>query len=262
MYVKRIAKKVFKRGKKFVKRRYVGRKGKLRTRRIARDVAYLKSVINSEKKHLRTDVEDVYVGQVNGNANGYYLADVSPAPTQGTGFQNRIGNSIKLHATHWEMMIARQSGPSIINPIKMNIKIIEVVGEPYTTPSNAIEGKFLYHNPFIDTTNIFDYHSGRVPEYFKNYRVLKNKNIFMPGNSIGGQLSNKTIKFGLKYKNLHIKWKGDSVNQSVGQLLLLITCDSGNRSTTTTSTLDNIYQAGTSTGLLIQHYRTDYFYDN
>lgn len=220
MYVKRIAKKVFKRGKKFVKRRYVGRKGKLRTRRIARDVAYLKSMINAEKKHLRTDVENVVMGQVNGNSNGYYVVDVSPAPSQGTGFQERIGNSIKLHSTHWEMMIQRQSGPSIVSPIKLNIKIIRIEGEPYGTLSNAIEGKFLYHNPFIDTANIFDYHSGRVPEYFKNYRVLKNMNIYMPGNQISGQLSNKTIKFGLKYKGLHIKWKGDGISQTVGQLPL------------------------------------------
>ena len=53
------------------------------------------------------------------------------------------------------MMIQRQSGPSIVSPIKLNIKIIRIEGEPYGTLSNAIEGKFLYHNPFIDTANIF-----------------------------------------------------------------------------------------------------------
>ena len=62
----------------------------MRTRRIARDVAYLKSMINAEKKHLRTDVENVVMGQVNGNSNGYYVVDVSPAPSQGTGFQEGL----------------------------------------------------------------------------------------------------------------------------------------------------------------------------
>jgi hypothetical protein len=70
---------------------------------LSRDIALLKgahalvkSGLNVEKKYKDRDVVDGHFGQVNVNANGIYMVDVTPDISQGLDSDNRIGNSIKL----------------------------------------------------------------------------------------------------------------------------------------------------------------------
>lgn len=70
---------------------------------LSRDIAILKGLnsavmagLNVEKKYKDRDVISGHFGQVNVNANGIYMIDVTPDISQGLNSDNRIGNSVKL----------------------------------------------------------------------------------------------------------------------------------------------------------------------
>jgi hypothetical protein len=64
--------------------------------RLSAAVAYMGGRLNSEKKYKDRDVITGNFGQVNHNANGIYMIDVTPSIAQGTDSDERIGNSLKL----------------------------------------------------------------------------------------------------------------------------------------------------------------------
>ena len=78
------------------------KKGRVSLSRVIKDVGILKSMVNSEKFRLETKVDGLGVAQVNVNASGHYIVDVTPVPPQGDGYNNRQGNSIKLHSSHYD----------------------------------------------------------------------------------------------------------------------------------------------------------------
>ena len=92
---------------KFMKRtvKYTG-KGLTTAGKIAalsRDIALIKGMaavgvkgLNSEKKYKDRDVINGHFGQVNNDANGIYMIDVTPDISQGLDGDERIGNSLKL----------------------------------------------------------------------------------------------------------------------------------------------------------------------
>lgn len=59
-------------------------------------VAYMGTRLNVEKKYKDRDIITGNVGQVNANANGIYMIDVTPSISQGIDSDERIGNSLKL----------------------------------------------------------------------------------------------------------------------------------------------------------------------
>lgn len=258
--MKKIFRKTYRAIKRTARKRYVKKTGALKLGKIAKDVMSLKKMVNAEKKHLTTDIENANVGQVNINASGHYLVDVTPTPTQGTGFSNRVGQSIKQHSSYYVFQFQRMAG--ISNPCAQRLKLqwVLVMGQPYTTPSNATD-KFLKNNPFIDGTPVYDIHSERRPEYFKDFRVLRTKYVYFPENNQANQFIIKTVKVGLKYKNLHVKWSGNTATHSIGQILLYITADNGNMGGTN-STLDDVPQTTAFTGTTFDWYVTHYWYDN
>lgn len=238
------------------------KKGRLSTSRLFRDVARLKHIINSEKFTKETlAFSDAAVGQVNGNNSGHLLADFTPLPVQGDGFDNRQGNSIKWVSSHYSWLIQRQA--SNIGRCTVKIQLIKVIGEPFGTLSNIL-GKFIEPNKWVNTGTIYDPSSDRKPEYFKNYRVLKTHYVNFPEIGYSGQQSSlqKIVNFGIRLPSHHVKWNGNSNTCSQGQVLCLVTVDTGNCSTTTTSTLDSIVNTATSTGLIVNCNRKDYYYDN
>lgn len=64
--------------------------------KLSASVAYLGSRLNTEKHYKDRDIISGNFAQVNHNANGIYMIDVTPDISQGTGGATRIGNSLKL----------------------------------------------------------------------------------------------------------------------------------------------------------------------
>lgn len=260
-----MAKTIFKKTLKYVKgkakKRYVKKTGGLKIGKMYKDVMTMKKMLNAEKKHLTSDIENALVGQVSGNASGHYIIDVSPVPNQGTGFSNRIGQSIKQVSSYYVFQFQRQVGISAPAAQRIKVQFVYVVGQPYGTVSNAL-GPFIKANPFVDGGTIYDYHSERRPEYFKDFRVLRTKTIYFPENNQANQVITKTVKIGLKMpENFHVKWQGNTTTQAVGQVFMLITADNGNMAGSV-STLDDIPITAASTGTTFDWYVTHYWYDN
>lgn len=100
---RKYVKKQVRRAGKAIKKRYVAKGGNLKVGQIAKDVMMLKRLVNAEKKRTTlgsTSFEAAhFTGQVNGNSSGHRIVDISPsAINQGNGYNERNGNSIKLHS--------------------------------------------------------------------------------------------------------------------------------------------------------------------
>lgn len=260
-YIKKVAKRVAKKAGRAMKRRYVTKTGKgLRMGQIVKDVAYLKSVLNPEKKLYSITNTDGAVGQCVGNNNGYWVQDITPLPSQGTTSSTRNGNSIKLHSSYLKFQLQAQSS-SNGTPIKFRVMVIKVIGEPQVISSAP--GEMFKNNSFVTGGSIIDYNSDRREDTFKRFVILRSRNVYLRPNYHTSQLSIATFGMGLKYKSHHIKFTTDG-NQTIadGQIFLLILADNGNASLSTTSTLAGTASTAVATGANLQFDINHYFYDN
>lgn len=92
---KRYAKKGYTNAKKYVKKRYAP-KGKVNIVKIARDVQKIQRSLNVEHKHL-----DYQFGATTGPGKFFPTRDAPiiiaiPTPVRGTGFNQRVGNQIRI----------------------------------------------------------------------------------------------------------------------------------------------------------------------
>jgi len=245
------------------------KKGVLSTSRVVKqipklmkDMNVLKGIINSEKFRIESQPFDqVGIGQVNQNGSGHRSYDFTPVPNQGDGYNNRQGQSIRWKSSHYSMFFQRQANS--VGPVTIKIQLIKVIGEPYTSADTAIQGKFIEPNRWISGGTVYDTSSDRKPEYFKNFRVLRTKYVRFPSldvSSTGGSIQ-KIVNFGLKLPKHHVKWNNNSNTMTTGQVLCLITADTGNYAGAA-STLDSIANTAASTGVLMSCNKVDYYYDN
>jgi len=229
--------------------------------RLMKDVARLKGIINSEKFRIESQGSGIQLGQLNGNASGHYLVDFTPLPSQGDGYNNRQGQSIRWKSSHYSFFFTRQGSNQ--SACKAEIQIIKVIGEPYTSPSNIL-GRFIEPDRWVTGATVYDTASDRKPEYFKQYRVLRTINVNFPAPQYAAATSNqqKIINFGLRLPNHHVKWNNNTNTLADGQVLCLIRMDTGNCSTVTASTALNVTNAAVGTGLVMAWNKVDYYYDN
>lgn len=236
------------------------KKGQLSSSRLIKDVAMLKSIINSEKFRLETKIDGLGVGQLNGTGSGHYIVDVTPIPSQGDGYNNRQGNSIKLHASHYDFFFQKQTNSA--GPYKVIIELWKVVGEPYSNVTSGIINKIFEKNQWIDNYDVFDTSSNRKQEQFKNFRCLRRKVVTIPASDYATQNIQKMTEFGIKYKEHHVKFNNNTNTLTNGQLIMTIRVDTGNWSTTVTGTADNVANNATSSALAFSWAKHDYYYDN
>lgn len=264
-------KKSFKRGirkaSSAVKQRYFKGKGfknpQLQT--MGKDIMYLKSVLNPEKKTFQITNTLIPVGQTIGNSNGFYAFDCTPLPAQGTTSVTRNGNSIKLHSSYLRFQVSQQA--AVTNPIRIRIRMDLVKGTPQavgTWPSTVLEA-----NPFISGGTIYDYNSNNNADYFGTYKTIFQRQYLIKQDSISGGNSITDIKIPLKYfrgKGHHVRFAADgSVSVSDGQLIVFITADNGNASAAvpvTTLFGVPIGASAVSTGVTVSWNIIHYFFDN
>lgn len=257
-YVKRVGRNIA----RAVKKRYV-RKGKPNVKRIVKDVAFLKSVLNPEKKrYLINNSSNQPLGQISGNSNGCLALDVTPIVSVGAGYTQRNGASIRLHSSYMQFQLYHQS--STTSPIRIKFWLFQVMGNPQS-PVSSVPASFLSPNPFIYSANtvaIYDYNSARNPDFMKQYKLIRSHTCTIQPDSLTSQIIVKDVKFGVKYRNYHTRFSQDSNTVTSGQLVLLITADVGNCSTSTTSTLALVPSTVANTGCSINYNILHYYYDN
>lgn len=255
--LKRASRYVKKEGKK----RYINSSGRIATGKIMKDVAWLKSVLNPEKKKWQQNVTDASVGQCDINASGWYAIDITPAPAQGTTSITRNGNSIRVHSAYIKYQLQNQSLTAGAGA-KLRMMVIKVVGQPRTTMSDCVTTMFDA-NSFVTGGSIIDYFSDRNEEAFKQFQIIRSKNIRIAPNNHNNQRALVTGGFGVKFKNHHVKFVADGLSTvQDGQYFLLVLADNGNRATVTPSTLAGTSETAVLTGQALQLDITQWFYDN
>lgn len=233
--------------------------------KLASDVSRIMGMLNTEKKRFtQTNSTTQGVAQLYGNSSGHWLIDITPTPAQGTGFENKTGNQIKLTSSHYDFQFIAQSAN--ISGNRLKIQIIQVVGQPFSTVSD-IMGKFIVNTKFIKTSggliaNVYDINSDRDQDYFNNFKVLKTVYTSIKNDDMSGEIQSSRIKFGMKYKNFHIRTNDNDPTLSKGQLIMLITADKGNWSTTVASTNTGVPVTATNTGVAFDYDNIHYFVDN
>lgn len=261
--VKRVAKRAFKKVRGKLIKRYFKKGYSPKVSRIIKDVSFLKSIVNAEKKRYTTNSlnSPLTVAQVNGNSSGHQYFDATPLPGQGTGYNQRTGNSIKWHSVHFTFQFSHQSSADQAN--KLTIYLVKTVGRIYSTASNFLS-EFMNPNPFISVgSTVWDTNASRVPETYKNFIVLKKKNVFLPADSITGQNLVKTINMGFKFKNHHVRWATDNTTITDGQVWFLVLGMNGNSSPTVASTFGSgVPIKAVNTGAQFNYVQTNYYYDN
>lgn len=260
MAYKKFVKKVAKKVGRAVKRRYFKGKGysKPNLGTMFSDIAVLKKMVNAEKKRLVTSSQGQTCAQVSVNTSGHFIVDVTPNPTQGNGYNQKSGSSIKWNSSHYDFQITGQG--SCLSGITLKMQWVKVVGLPYATLAD-IFGKFISPNPFITGGTIYDINSNRDPDYFKNFVVIKTQYVTLRPDSVTGDIPVKQISTGLKLKNHHVRNNDNDPTLSMGQIFLLITANTGN-SGATNSTCVGMANNTALSGIGFQYIRTDYFYDN
>lgn len=252
--------KMFKKGyrtvKKSAKKRYTSKSGGVAMSKLVRDLALVKASLNVEKKVLTSQVVGgVYIGQTNGTSNtGWEGYDITPPITQGVGSSQRTGNSVKLVSMAIKGQIRQMTDNR--HPMKIKIQVFRVIGVPSAISTIVPQ---VYDNNVI--TQLIDYNSERNINYFKSYRLMATRYVYLQPDPVGGETMIKEFNIIMKM-NHHIKWENDSTTVTDGQLAFIFTADSGNASPSVAATDGTLPILATNTGANAQFFTRFYYVDN
>ena len=250
-----------KRGYAYVKKRYV-KNGSLNINSVKSDVAMLKKLVNAEKKSTNdqsTDyrIIDTGVAQLSTNAPGYYIKDISPSGIiKGTSYDERTGNSIKLHSLVIKGQVRGQS--ALNNKMRLIIEVWNRKAAAITGPSTAINELFD-DNSFL-VPALIDYNSTRDKFHYKDYYRMGYKHVTLSADTVSSQItsvSNFTIPLKL---NQHATWNF-SDTYIAPQIFITVRCDTGNFNATA-GTVVGVATNAINTGAILSYSWQYFFYDN
>lgn len=227
-----------------VKKRYVGKRGGIKTDQIMKDVAMLKRALNVEKK--RVDVADgtgIPLGLQATLAEGAFKVDMSPAIPQGVTANTRNGNSIKFVSACLDFQVTQQV--NTVNAFRYKWYFIcrPDSSQVLTAPNAHLQ--MFEPNLF---TGFRDYHANRDPEYFHQFRIVKSGSGYIGQDQLTAGVGIKQHKIPLKL-NHHQKYNTDaSLTTTKNQFFLIIVADSGD--------------TNTSTGAIVKYNLRYYYVDN
>lgn len=258
-YIKRLGRAVGRR----LRKRYIAKKsGGLRVGRLAKDVMYLKSLVNSEKKRFTYSTFDQVVGQIAATSattavDGLFVTDLTPNMGQGVTNSTRSGSSIRCCSINFQCQVKQQSSGQ--SPIRL--KFLWVLNKGITTSTTNFANNYILTNGF---NGYRDYNSSINPDFIKNFVILRKKSVYIPADNLSSQLQIKDFRVGFKFKQgHHIRYDANTSTVNAGQMFLLVVADSGNsQNIAYTGASNGLTQVGANTGANINFIQTLYFYDN
>lgn len=228
----------------------------LKYAQIYKDLKFLKSVINAEKKNYIITASSSTVAQLNGStSSGHFGIDITPVPGQGTTDITRNGDSIKISSLYAKLQFWQQSASD--QPIKVKVVLLQVLGTPQSV--NTVITQFLKTNPMCNNS-IYDFNSAYNPDYFGQYRIIKTQ-IMKIQDQYSSQVGIKDMEIKLRL-NHHVRFAANSTTISNGQLIMLVLADSGNSNPSTVSTVTGAPVLTANSGLNFNYNYNWYFYDN
>jgi len=251
MPIKKIARRVFRKGKQAFKKRYTNKNGLVN---VVKDVMTLKRLMNVEKKRIHIYNASVLLGQCSVNAFGYHSQDITPIPVEGVGYQQRTGASIKVLNAYIKFQFWQQA--SNVHVTKFRIEFWKVKGG--TTVAAGLATDLYLANPNISGSTIIDYNSLRNPDFFGEAKKIFSKNYTnRPNFSTEVAITDVVISLKLDH---HIRYDKDTNNVTDGQLVMFIFCDSGNSGAV--STLTGVPVTTALSGLIYNNDFCFYYVDN
>lgn len=221
--IKSVAKRVYAKGKRAFKKRYVKRGGP-NVANIYKDVMMLKSLVNVEKKRFdTTSAGPLTIGQTAGvGVSGGVCVNVSPAIAEGITGSTRNGLSFKIVSCCLDMYFNQSVNAT--NAVKIKWYMIMKKDNGVDTTNAQAYAQFLEPNPF---SNVIDYHSSRDPEFFTAYRVMKSGVVNLQQDSITSQIAYAQRKIPLKL-NFHQKFNSDvSTITTKNKVFMIFVLDTG-----------------------------------
>jgi len=234
------------------------KKGRLSSTRLIKDVAMLKRMINAEKKETSELTYTFNVAQVNGNSNGYKTYDVTPIISQGITGQTRNGNSLKIHSMVFKGQMLQQTGNH--HQGKVRVEFFMNKATPFA-PWSDTDLPNIY-NPYT-ITGLYDTNSTRSTDTYKNWVKIASKTLVIKQDNYSGVQGWKDFVIPLRFKSYHIKYDDNNTNAvRNGQLIMVVLADSGNSSSTVSSSVTNIPVTAISTGFTMNMTQKSWYYDN
>jgi len=247
---RQVEKKIF--GTGGFKRRYgIGKgKGGIKLATIAKDLEMVKNRLNSEKKEIReVEITNGTVGQVFGDGNGYWFQDITPTLGQGTGADERIGNSLKMTGCNLNFQFMGQGQTLTGRKLKIGLYKVRDPSLASNESSSDITTDVFDSNPL---TGLFDYNAARAYRNSKTDGIacIREKTVYLPKvevlNRGGADTANqdfekayKTLNFPVKLSDL-FRYEQDNDNLPNGfRYVIIVRADVGN-SGPTGSNIQNI----------------------
>lgn len=227
-----------------VKKRYVGKRGGIKTNQILQDVAMLKRALNVEKK--RVDVADgvgVPLGLQATANDGAFKVSLNPPIPQGVTANTRNGNSVKFVSACLDFQVTQQV--NAINAFRYRWFIVNRPDASQVCSPLDAHVQMFEPNLF---TGFRDYHANRDPEYFHQFRILKKGTGYIGQDQLTAGVGIKQHKIPLKL-NHHQKYNTDaSLSTTKNQMYLIIVADTGD--------------TNQSTGCIVKYAMRFYYVDN
>lgn len=257
-YTKKTAKKIY----KYAKKRYTS-KGRLNLKQISSDVYHLKKLVNAEKKSTNdqsTDyrVQDQGIAQLNTQIAGYHIKEISPSGIiQGNNYDERSGNSIKLHSLVIKGQVRGQI--SLNNKMKLIVEVWHRKAAA-SAGTSTVMNELFDDNAFL-TPALIDYNSSRDKFHFKDYRRVGYKHLTMAADTLSTQIT-QVANFTIPMKlNQHATWSFNG-NYISPYFYITVRADTGNYSATGAGTVAGVPTNSTNTGAIISYSWQYFYYDN
>lgn len=201
---------------------------------------------------------------------GWMCMDITPYPSETSGFGGREGSQINLNSSYMQFKFA-QMGTNTLTPIKIKMVIVSVAGAPQDS-STALQQFYLNsalpNGTGINSNNgVIDYNSSISPDQRSQYKVIYKKTTTLWQDNIDAGLQVKQHLIKLKYNKgagHRVRYLQNSNSITHGQLLMFVTCDAGNINDTWSFTgpgfgtmTNNLPSSGATMNFNICHYFTD-----
>lgn len=269
---RKVVRRNIRRGARNVRRRYYNKKKGVNLKRIYKDIAMVKGMLNSEKKHIayapsgtRSVAQIFSDGTTAGTGSGHDVIDLtSPGfvPVQGVGQNERTGSSIRVCSHILRMQFFQESNTN--GPRVVQIYIIRTQGDIAFSVS-----EFLNPNTFIENAKpsgagpVYDNNSRRNQDFYKQFRVLARRSIYLKNDDISGETVVKNLTIPLKFKEgNHMKFQGATDTVVNGRTYMLLLCNAGNEGSGTPSGFSFLPTAAADTGVRYSYTNDYYYYDN
>lgn len=232
------------------------KRGKISSSRLINDVQRIKSMLNSEKKELKFLPTTATIGQVQGAGFGHYIQDITPVMSQGITGQTRNGISIRVNSFVLKGQLIQQS--AAVQSQKIRVEIFLNKSTPLSTV--GLISSIYDVNPL---NNLYDINAPRAIDTYKNWVKVASRRFNIGQDNQSGVTGFRDMVLPLKFKSYRVKYDSDNTNTVTnGQLIMVITADSGNTSNATASTLTTIPVTAVNTGSTLNYYMQYWFYDN